>query len=513
MSAAISRKGRKGGRGDLTASAAVVDVSQQLGQAWVTSITKTGTAKARSAWQWYDKIGEVHFAISRSARLAGHVTFEARKRVGKDLVDVDDQKVLALVDEIYSPYGGVRGLCSRFYTQRKVAASSHLVRMRDDDGDPDGWDFLSDSELDVSELETSTPKLYRKTARRSGSAAGVDIHRVEIRVDDYVGRVWEPHAQYIDEADSALVALADLCEQLHLLTATVKSKLKSRLATAGLLYLPSEIHFEVKGDGATKSDVIYDDDPLVNRLMNIMVRNMEQSGDAAAIVPIMLRGPGDQAEKVKWISLDREIFTIDMQLRQELIGRILTGLDSNQEAVKGVGESSNHWSAWAISDEERRVSIAPDMSTLAWALTRMVFQPLLADAGIADASSYVLIPNFAGLATKANLTNDMNEAWDRGLVSDDSVLATIPLDAAGRSSKAEKIRAIGRRMNNPYMALCGIAYPESDFDMEKAVASQEKPGPGESVVRDGKSTAGPGVGQPGSPSSSRSNTPKNKRPA
>lgn len=513
MARPINRKSRKGAVGDLTASAAIIDVSDELGAAYVRAINKRGTRDAKRAWKWYKNIGEIHFAISRSARLAGHTRFVVRRLNDDGSIGEapTDPEVLKAAATLYSPYGGTRGLVSRFYTQRKISGSSHLIRCRDDDGEPDGYDVLSDSELDVSELtEDGKGTLYRRTLN-SASSEPSDAFRIEIEAGDYIGRIWEPDAEFVDNSDAALIAIDDLCEQLHILTRGLKSKLKSRLAMAGLLYLPVEIREEAGQPDKDEASVTLDKDPLVDRLMKILIKNMAASGDADVAVPLMVRGPGEQADNVRWITLDREIFAAEISLRQELIGRILTALDSNAEAVKGVGESSNHWSAWAITDEERRVSIAPDVETLAWALTRMVFQPDLIDAGVTDADRYILVPDMSGLATKANLTNDMMEAWDRGLVGDDAYLGTLPIDGETRATDEERVRSAGRQTNNAYLMTYGLPIHDK-INWEKVAALGGKPGPGPDSPT-GKSTVGPGVGQPGSPGNSESDTKKTKRPA
>ena len=489
---------------NLTASA-IVDLNTRVGRAYLSSVTKTGRIASRDAWDFYEHIGEIHYAIARSARIAGYSSLYAAKLNPDGSIGdrITTGPAAEVVRGLYSPYGGVRGLVARFYTHMKVPGEAHLIRVRLDDGTYDGYDFLAPNELNADSLDTGGA-LTRKTMPVSAGDTGV--FEVPVRLDDYLGRVWVPSPHWVDAADSPLGACADLCEQLQLLTRSVKARLRSRLAQAGLLYLPSEIQVQPDpNDTSAKMDA----DPLVDRLLKAMVRSVQRPDEPESVVPIIVRGPGEQAQNTIFLTIDREIYETDMKLRAELLDRILTSLDAQSDAVKGLGDS-NHWSAWASMDEERRIAVAPDVEMMCFALTRMVLTPALEEAGVADADQYVVWFEMNRAATKANQTEDARQLYDRGAIDNEALRRMSNIPDSDAPDEDEIVRWVGRQVKNPMLMLHGLkVYDEIDWD--KVSEWGKSTGPAADSPAD-ESSKGPGVGDPGSPDDSETDTPRSQRP-
>ena len=185
--------------------------------------------------------------------------------------------------------------------------------------------------------------------------------------------MWRPSARFVEVADSPMFALDTNCELLHLLTIGLRGKLLSRLSLNGILFVPSEMQ-EIQSTGAanaTAGDKRTVTSRLTDRLITAATYNVLNYANAESAVPIVVSGPGVHGEALRWIMQDSQLYETDMRLRQELIDRILQGLDVTPSAVKGQGDQ-NHWGAWAAEDDERRVNIQPDLETMCWALTRMI---------------------------------------------------------------------------------------------------------------------------------------------
>lgn len=515
----VRRQGTESGaaREDVVASA-FIDIRDDVDAAYLRATVGATKAKSARPWDWYEKIGEVEQAISRSARLAGYAELGAYQLGpdGKPGERLTTGRAAEIVAGIYSPYGGVRYLIDRFYTLMKVPADSYLIRNRDPDtGQVDGYDFISADEIDTASLADITRgdrpmtmiKRITLPARASSSGEQQSRFTIDIRPGDFLGRVWAPGHRFVDQAESRLNALDTECEVLHLLTQNMKSKLLSRFALGGILFLPSEISDVLVAKPGAPGEFV--NDTVTNQLISSMLANVSNHGSAAGALPIILKGPGQFGEMIRHIIEDRVIDTTDLALRSELIDRILVGLDVQQNAVQGVGSQTNHWGAWAVQDEERRVAVAPDLEMMCWALTRLVLHAELMGSpeARAELGSTVVWYDLTDAATKANQTEDARQAGDQGTINQAAVRRMQGIPESDALTGDEYIRFVGLKCQNPYLAVWKM--PEAEgIDWEAAGVT--KPGPAPSAAPD--SPVGPGVGQPGSPDSNDSDTPRSKRP-
>jgi hypothetical protein len=457
---------------------------------------------AREPWRWYDRLGEVHKAISRSARIAGYARLRCVQinADGTDGAIVSDGLPADIVTNIYSRFGGLRGLIDRFYALMKVPGDSYLIQVRDGD-DPvhDGYHFLSSDEIERASVEENLARqgsgdirwvTLPHTTRGSGEAMVRDV-----AARDVLGRVWLPGRRWIDDPDSPLGALSTECEVLHGLTESMKASIYSRFALAGILFIPSEIQdVKVVGKGQAPTE------DILSWLMEALGRNVQNISDAKARLPILLRGKGDAGEQIRHITIDREIFTNDIALRNDLIERILFGLDIQKQATQGT-EKSSHWSSWMASDEEVRIAVQPDLDTMCWALTRLVLHRQLQAAGYPpDQIMRLRVAwDMSEAAARTNKQEDTRQARDMGLAKGDTVLRVSGLSITDdKMDDQERIRWLGEKQDNLWLAcFTGTSYDDIDWD-EVARFAKLPPGPDPASETE-DTTVGPGVGDPGSP--------------
>lgn len=458
---------------------------------------RTSRWKGSDPWNWYDKIGEVHYALSRAARIAGYTRlFPEFYGDNGEWAENDTGPAGDIIAEIYSPYGGVRGLCGAYFTLTKVPAEMVLIRYRDDQG-YDGYHLISPDSVDAGSLDQLAPdgaaRLKYVTARYGADGTNNMIR--EVAPQDVLGRVWTPSWRFPDEADSGLAAMSEECEELYLLTKSTMAKLRSRFALAGLLFVPQSMQqLQIQGRQGVemaKNGLEY--------LITAMTTNVDNWDDAEAILPILMSGPGEAGEQIKHILLDREVWQTDIEQRRELIDRIYAGLDIQQQATKGVGEST-HWSAWAVSDDELRLVAKPDMENMCWALTRLILQDRLmneANMTPAQAARWRIGFEMNEAASKTNLQEDGRQLNDRGWLKGDVLADVSGFDPIAHKMTAnEYIRWTGRQTKNPFLMLFdGDVLSDEDWDEVERFGG--KKGPAGAVGTDPKS--GPGVGDPGSP--------------
>jgi hypothetical protein len=162
-------------------------------------------------------------------------------------------------------------------------------------------------------------------------------------------------------ADSPMRAILDSCEELLLLSRSIRAH-----RPVPARWQRAAAHRAGTVDGRCQPD---DDDaesdPFFDELTKAMLTPISEEGDASAVVPIVARVPGEMLKEGKaaqLIQFDRPFDAEAMELREELIGRIATGLDLPKEVVTGVVDL-NHWTAWQVDDNTFRHHIEPDVIT------------------------------------------------------------------------------------------------------------------------------------------------------
>lgn len=486
--------------------------AQSLDLGEINNIRKLQVIKSRTvadttrAWEWYDAIPELHYGINHAAAVGGHATFHPKKVVnGEPTGEVKNRTLIAIYDEIWSPHGGQRGLIEQFFRLMKLKAHAHLLALPQG-----GYDFVSDDELT---FEEGRIRRFMLPVTSNMSAAERDSFAIDVRPQDYLGRIWRPHPRWLEIPDSPMKALDGICEQLDLMTKGVRARLMSRIAMAGILFVPSEISEVIATPyaGAT----VFSRDRVINSIVGAYMANMQNHTDAIATMPFILRGPGATSEFIRFITTDRDILEVDMELRAEAANRMLQGLDIQPSVVEGNGDS-NHWSAWADRDEELRAQITPDLEMLSFALDVLLINRLAIERGVPQSviDSTRTIPDLSGATARPNLAEDARQAYDRFAVGTEGVRKMAGISDEFAPDDQERIRMIGNKIGDPYLATFGL--PEAaNIDWDKVVALQPKTAPGPNPTSpSSKPKVGPGTaGSPGQPGKGDSDSPKSKRPA
>lgn len=481
----------------------------------ILTVARASSRQAKTAWDNYKRIGEVRYAIDRSARIAGYATLHARKKQangkykictpGTRRSDSWDQKAAQIVEDIYSPFGGVRGLIDRYYSLRKISGDMFLVRYVDK-GNFDGYCFLSPEEIDQQTGAGRDVRTDVKWIMSSAKSGDTTLLTRTVFARDFLGRVWAPSKQYHMDSTSPLSALETECEVLWSLTQSMKARIRSRFALAGILGLPSEIQSAKRRVNGKLVPI----DDIATYLIEAMTAAVDDISDASAVVPIILQASGDALEKIQKIDWDRTIDQSDLKLRAELIDRILSGLDSSKDTAKGIGDQ-NHWSAWSASDDERRTAVDPDLDELDWTFTRLILHAELLEMGCPpdQVLQYSVGHDMSNAAVKTNIAEDVRTAYDVGVANPAAVARVTGLgeDDCLDPMSNEYARWAGRITKNPKLLMAGTPY----FD-DIPWDTPGTPGPAPDSDRDDPNS-GPGVGEPGSPNDQKRSTSRKDRPA
>jgi len=455
-------------------------------------------------WEWYRKIGEVRYAVERSARLAGYAQLIGQRMnsdgtVAEEMVTGAPAEAAAM---IYSKSGGVRGLIERFFVLMKIPAESWLIR--EEDGD--GYFFLSSNELDVKDLDDD--------GRNGGDIKWVtapsmsgrsDAFHKTISAGNVLGRVWAPGRDYFDLVNSPMPALHTECEVLFLMTQLMLGRLRNRFALNGILYVPSSItEIAVTGTGGVvrRQNVM----EYLSKAIDANIASAYTDSEVAS--QILMHGEGKDSEFFRVIRDEAGIAESDIQVRTNLIERILDSLDI-QKAGTQDNKGSNHMQAWANADAERRIAVQPDVEMGCWALTRLAYWDLLSSMGVENPEQYRLWFDLSAAAVKSNPQEDARQASDRGLVGPKATRKMSGIAETDAPTADEYINWVGMKVQDPYLMLYGRPGTEG-IDWEKVQPTKTGPAP-DSPADDPE--AGPGEGQPGSPDDNETDTPRTERPA
>lgn len=375
----------------VTAAAQVLS-SKTVGR----EVKRPGTAEwQRDAWALRDEIGEFRFIGDRQARACSQVRlFIGRKTTPDSEPDiVTEGRPAELSKALFSNQIAVEQALRR--------GAQHVI-------------YNGESILLVTENGTSLDWSAHSVSELSGGKGkwklNDGLNPRDIDADtEVVVRAWNPHPEKGALADAPSRAVLPAARELRGLTQFVGAQIDSRLAGAGLLILPQGMvstHALATGDASVS---------FADELTDYFITPIKDRESAAAVVPFMATVPPDLVDKIQHITFDSQLDAQAPQLRDEAIRRIGLGMDSDPSVLLGQA-SSNHWSAWAVDENEVKYGVIPVVSTICHALTVGLLHPLLEAEGIADATEYVVWYDATPLQVRADKSKDAQSLFDKDAI-------------------------------------------------------------------------------------------------
>ena len=234
----------------------------------------------------------------------------------------------------------------------------------------------------------------------------------------YVTRMWKPHPRFRLLAQSEMRRLGTICEDLLILRRIIRATGRSRLAGRGLLLMPSEIDVPSPNDDNNSGGA----DDFISKFTNSMITPIRNEGDASAVVPLVLEGPSEFLDKVRWIDFVSAFDKEAGGVRDELVNVLARGLDMPAEVITGVMDA-NHWTAYMVSTDTFRSYTEPHIITLVEMLTGSFLRPYFATCNLPEAtidawiSRIVIWYDPTELVTPTDLTQSALNLHDRGVIS------------------------------------------------------------------------------------------------
>jgi hypothetical protein len=437
------------------------------------------------AWHYWATIGEFRRGTEWLARGCSRCRLVAAERNpdGDEPTVVTEGPAAELIQGIDLVCGGQANLIEATSIYLSVPGIGFHVGWKDEETGDYHWEPHSNEELRVRGGRWQLQRNARDWLTLPEESVVVQIWRPDRR------RTWCP--------DSPAKAVLKDLREIELITDHIQAGMVSRLAGAGILFIPDEIIFPGSRDEYNENE-----DPFVVDLMDMMMTPLKDRQSASAVVPMVVKVPGDYVEKIKHITLQVPLDERSLEQRDSSIRRLAVSLDIPAEVLTGMGDV-NHWGQWQIEETAVKLHIEPMMQAIAYGLTVGFLQPTLKAMGVEDPDLIVWY-DASELHVRPDRSEDSFKLYDRGELKGEALRRETGVseeDAPDKDDLAEW--AFKRLIDNPDTAAAalaglGIIAPKDAIPVSEASPGLPAGQPGASPPPgDPNPPAPPGPPQPG----------------
>lgn len=410
-----------------------------IGKSSHTKPRESGEPWQMQAWDYYDTIPEFHYAVNWVGNLLSRATLVVKK--DGEIVDPDEDEVAkTALEGLFGGREGQREMFRQCGIHFTVAGEAYILGI----GGP--LRTQGDQEVDVDGEDE-----WFVVAATEVSITGENLRVWGMGVensDRLLIRLWRPHPRIYKKSDSPTRAALPILEEILKLSMHIAAELDSRLASAGILFLPSEMEFsgtqqvtvqDENGDQITRDvDGIEGFTELLTQVASTAIKNRQ---DASALVPIIVQVPSDTLEKVHhltfWTGLDEN----SEKMRTEAIRRLSLGLDMPPEVLTGTGDM-NHWGAWQVDESAIKSHSEPLLQTITSSLTSGYLRGLaLSILGDEDeAGRYSFGADTSEMRMRPNRSKESIELYNLGAVSKNTMLRENGFDVENDAMGADEFK-------------------------------------------------------------------------
>lgn len=477
--------------GSIIASASDVNPTNE---AEVQRLAAAGQPWQRPAIRLFHDLAEFHYPVSYIGNALARFQFPVGVIPADDLQADPVIPTRAQQDAIYrqaqeimfrleGDQGGPSQM-ARLYAMNVAVAGEGLLAGQDRSRDETNWEFLS-----VEELRAQGDGTFLRFSVNSQL-------RDEGYEPQFVERFWRPDPFRTYIADSPMSSLISDAERLQALNESMTARIVSRLSSAGLMFIPSSMTMHGAPEAPTGDGQVALD-PFMVKFVNDFQKVMTSSDKTInRALPTIVRGNAAEGEAIRFLTMDRTIDRVEMELRAELRNNLATGVDLPPEVQQGMGNAT-HFQSWGIGDATYQSHLLPEGQRWADGLTRVYLWRQLRkwakDTGTslpeAELRRYVVTADGSDVVTRPNAAEDGRQVRDRLALSNEALRRSAGVPETDAPSDDEYVRQLGVKSGNEYLATWNL--PVHDLiDWEKAAAV-------------GKSVGAPGAG----------GTPPSRRPA
>lgn len=392
----------------------------------------------RSYWRYYRELPDVRYTANLAGRLLSMSTprLERRGDAGAWERVPDAQvppEVVGALTAIYDSPGGLEDISRRFAQQYTIDGQCYLVGYN-------RIERLAIEALSIEELKTEGSGYVRMR----GGTTGME----RMPATTKVRRIHRRHPQNSYLAETPLEALVGDMDTLIALNSALRARVRSRLAAAGIVFLPNSITVAAPAERPDGTDQALDE--VTRKIIEAMSAAISNPDSPEAVMPIVVRGPDESGERIQHITLDRMIDETEMLLRSELRENILQGLDAPKNIADYDAPNVNHWNQASVKMEMWEHTVAPVGDILWEGLTQLVLNPWLQRKGVSG--DYRWRVDRDSVQIRNNQDEKTRAAVDRTLIGDSAARRRLGIPEGDAPTKVEYIRMVGRHLGIPELA-------------------------------------------------------------
>ncbi len=353
------------------------------------------SAWQKAAWDFYDLVGEFEFV----ANWIGNNISQARLYAARDGKEINTGDAHEAVQELFGSTVGKERALRTLGVQSTVAGESYIFSY--EEGGERHWDVI---------------------AGQSVSKPGSDTWRIDGKpvegTDLLVVRTWERHPQKFDAVSAPSRAALPILNEIHLMDQHVEAQANSRLASAGIMFVPNEMAFASATD--TDADEVTNDskaDEFVRELVETAQTAIVDRANPSALVPIIVTADADTLDKVQLINFHTELDGQALEIRNNAIRRLALALDVPPEILSGTGDVS-HWQAWGVDEAAIKAHLEPLLMRIVGDLTEGFLWPAL--EGVVppeDLHRYTIMADTTSMRVRPNRSQEAITLWEHGELS------------------------------------------------------------------------------------------------
>lgn len=356
----------------------------------------------REAWAYYDAIGEIKYGFTLLSSTMSRIRLFAgvdldpdaapmsvnsyikRQHDQTDAEEADDHARLLkvpsyirdkhlkyaehLVRELLSGPGGASAFMRTFTLNMSIAGECYLLLYNNE------WQIKSTEEI-VVQVDGSIYLREQRTSSQTNTAHGVSGQDIKLPDDTYIARLWRPHPRFSKEPESSMLGIRESCDELLTLQRMIRTTARSRM-NAGVFFVP---------DGLTVAASTLTDDiateeeqqaELINDLYDTFTDPIDDETSPSSIMPTILTGPPELGEKIRHITISREVDQYLVERSDRALERVLQGIDIPKDIVSGLA-NVKYSNAQSIDASLFKSHIEPLALMLCDTLNTVYFMPAM----------------------------------------------------------------------------------------------------------------------------------------
>lgn len=429
------------------------------------------------AWYYYSKIPELRYTCRYIANALSVATLYAglENSDGEPTRLPDNHPASELMSVFAGGSTGQSDVLDRLGLHLTIVGDSVIIGPSDGVNLPapfDQWRVYS-----TEEVSARAGDIYLKFP---GNAREVKIPDGSVAI-----RIWRPHPRHWWDADSPVKGSFSVLRELDLLDQHVHASAVSRLAGAGLLGIPDELDLP-NGDMDIEGTEVDKFVAMLTEIMGLAIKNRES---AAALVPIILRGPAEYIDKINHFDFSTAFSEAVPELRLGAIRRLALGMDVPPEVLLGSADSTS-WSAWQTDESTLRVHLVPLLQLISNSLTDGWLRPALESIPMTDAQreqipKIVVHYDVSKLKIRQDVSGDAEALFDREIIDASALRQALGYGADAEPTKDELAFQILLKLvnsNQPDLVAYAIDALRDEYNITKLPKAASNLSTGEAPV-------------------------------